>query len=247
MGTEDTPMPPGWYQDPWGPEGGFRYWSGTGWTQQVTGSVRFPEPAPDGAPVHAPDGDAGDSGDTGDTGDTGDVDGSGPGRRTRMVGIGGLVLAVLVVATTAVDRAGQDAGEISTPVLGVAFTSGRVEQAQPGLEARLADLERHAAQDPPDPSVPVTAVDLTGTWWSTGASYTISQYGAEVVVREINAYGTTGVGYGVFDGRFVEIRYEAVDGSFGIARFTLVDADTLSAVFRNSTHAVNSSAVLTRS
>jgi hypothetical protein len=233
MGTGARPPPSGWYQDPWGPPGASRYWSGSGWTQQVVGSARFPEPDQDGAE---------------ENGGEEEAMGGGRPRRARaaLVGAGGLALAVLVVAAVVVLGRSRDVSEISTPVLGVSFTSEQVQLAQPELTARLADLERDAAQER-RPDIRVTAVDLTGTWWSPHASYTITQHGAEVVVQEINAYGTTGIGYGVFDGRTAQIQYQAADGSTGFADFTLRDANTLTAVFRNATHGVSVSAVLTRS
>jgi hypothetical protein len=231
VGTGARPPPSGWYQDPWGPPGASRYWSGSAWRQQVVGSARFPEPDQDGAEE--------------DGADEEGTGGRARRKRAAFVGAGGLALAVLVAAAVVVLGRSQDVSEISTPVLGVSFTSEQVQLAQPELTARLADLERHASEDPPD--VPATAVDLTGTWWSAHASYTIAQHGAEVVVQEINAYGTTGIGYGVFDGRTVQIQYEAVDGSTGFADFTLRDANTLTAVFRNATHQVSVPAVLTRS
>jgi Protein of unknown function (DUF2510) len=220
MGTGRTPSTPGWYPDPWGPQGALRYWSGAAWTSEVG------PPAPPQAP---------------------EQDGERASTGLKVFGIGGLALVVLVVATIMLVSRGQDVGEISTPVLGVKFTSSQVAQAQPELEARLAQLEQRAGQDQASAPAAVTALDISGVWNGPAADYVITQYGTEVVVEEVTAYGTTGVGIGLFDGELLQIQYEALDGSTGLGEFMIVGGDTLSGAFQNSTYGTIESAVLTRS
>ena len=88
------------------------------------------------------------------------------------------------------------------------------------------------------PQHPLERADATlaGSWVGDDgqSGYTISQYGAEVVIVEQSAYGVTAVCSGTVDGKQIELTFEAIDGSTGTGRLTLTDDHTLSGQFVNS-------------
>jgi hypothetical protein len=226
-------QPPGWYPDP-GQRGMLRYWTGVTWTNR-TAPMRpapplppMPAAAPYAPPASAPP--------------------AGPARRgwgcLTSLGLGGLALLFAVVMAVVALSRGQEVKSVDAggkiefySAKGGEYSADEIAGRQDALEKELAEVKEQAeSRAGSSTNVAPPPVDLTGTWQGDDgvAQYDLQQFGTYVVVQERTAYGITAVGQGTFDGRHLELSYQAFNYTTGQASLDLVDGRTLSGYFNNS-------------
>jgi hypothetical protein len=119
-----------------------------------------------------------------------------------------------------------------------------IKNNQSALQSELSQARANAqAQAAPAPSV----LNIAGYWHSSsGYTYDIEQYGANVVIQEETPYGITAVGEGQVSGSEADFDYRAYDGSTGEAIFAIESSTTIDATFENYSYGTTSQAILTR-
>lgn len=224
--TDPTPLvPAGWLPHP-NSQGQLRFWDGTVWTNQVA-------PSPPSAPSTQ----------------------SGPRKRSWLRRVAWGTVGSFIIGSAVVGYAmsrGQDvkrikpSGEIEFYSTKEELSAQEIRPQQQNLEKRVSELEQEAKNQSASQVATPTSPDLRGNWTGeNGLTYTIQQYGDQVVIEEITPYGITAVGQGRVEGDSLNFDYQSLDGSYGRALFS-INGDTLQGSFNNDYYQVSVPAVLYR-
>jgi hypothetical protein len=130
----------------------------------------------------------------------------------------------------------------------LADRQAQLEQKLREMEEALQREKNRGQQTEPTQELPAQYANIGGTWYASGVSYFIQQFGTAVTIQEINPiYGVTAAGQGTITGRDISLSYNTVFGTTGSARLKLsADGRQLTGTFTDLTSGFSLTATLYR-